>query len=127
MYNASAVTWWTRLVRAIYAACKNDSTVPAIVLSACTSASSKLLPYNQSPRVHRVAIFMCRPPNITTNFSITSGHFHWICFVVTYKGWSNVTTDDVNVVYGTQTLFIDVTHLKCRFAIKQLSSQCKTG
>ena len=76
------------------AAGKKESAVPVVVISACTIASTRTLPCNQSVRFPRAAISMCRPPNTTTNLSspYISDHFHWICLAMAYKGWSNVTT-----------------------------------
>ncbi|KAK2192172.1 hypothetical protein NP493_37g06005 [Ridgeia piscesae] len=81
-------------MRATCAARKKESAVPVVVISACTSASTRPLPCNQSGRFPKAAISMCRPPNTTINLSspYISDHCHWICLAMAYKGWSNVTT-----------------------------------
>lgn len=68
-YNVDAVTWWALRVRVMCAARRNESAVPAVAISALTSACVHPLPYNQSPRIFRAAISMCKPPNNTTSLS----------------------------------------------------------
>ena len=71
------------------------------------------LPCNQSPRFLRAAIYMWRPPIITTNLSSPyfSGHFQWRCLPMPYNCGSNLTTSVCSTL-GCWTAFL-TTPIEC--------------
>ena len=101
-------------MRVPWAACRKDSAVPGVAISACTKACTQPLPRSQSPSVFRAAISMWSPPNITTILSSPhfSGHFHCICFAKANSDWSNVTTG-VWPGFTCSTAFL-TTSMECR-------------
>ena len=69
-------------------ALSRESAIPAVAISAWTSACAHPLLSYQSPMVFNAAISMCRPPYTTTSLSLLyfSGHFHWICLAKEKSG-----------------------------------------
>ena len=55
MCRAAVVTWWARLVRLTWAACRKESAVPVVAISAWNNACVQPLPRSQFPAVFQAA------------------------------------------------------------------------
>ena len=76
--KAAAVIWCALLVHMTCAARCRGSAVPAVVISACTSAYAHPLPCSQSPMVFSAAISMWRPTYLPHTSQTTSTGSVWL-------------------------------------------------
>ena len=93
---------------------RKESAVPAVAIPASSSADVQPLPSSKFPSALRSAIFMCNPPNMTTNACspCVSFHVHWIFFASLNRGWSQVMTGTCPGL-RTATAFL-ITFIECR-------------